>query len=73
MSQVVHPHSCGDGYRRYLGDLHCPLANNVAAQHPAGRAVDNQLAETYLAPVNDCACCRVEAHDRDHDFVCFPG
>ena len=31
MSQVVHPHSAGDGYRGHLGDLHCPVANNVAA------------------------------------------
>src|ERR1700730_18579990 len=54
-----------DGYRRHLGDLHCPLANNMAAQYPAGRAVDDQLAKTYFAPVNDCACSRVEAYNRD--------
>src|SRR5467141_696597 len=45
--QVVHPHVRSDGYRRHLGDLHCPLANNMAAQYPAGRAVDDQLAKTY--------------------------
>ena len=31
MSQIVHSHPGGDGYRRQLGDLNCPLANNVAA------------------------------------------
>ena len=60
MSQVIHPHLGGDGYRRYLGDLHCPLANNVAAQYPAGRAVDDQFAKAHRAPVNDCARGRVE-------------
>jgi hypothetical protein len=30
MSQVIHSHSRGDGYRRELGDLHCSLADNVA-------------------------------------------
>src|SRR6266516_1280028 len=73
VSQVVHPHFRGDGYRRHLGDLHCALANNVAAQHPAGRAVDDQFAETRLAAVNDCARSRVEAYNRDQDFVCFTG
>ena len=71
--QVVHPHFRSDGYRRHLGDLHCPLANNVAAQHHAGRAVDDQLAKTHLAPVNDCARSRVETYNCGHDIVCFTG
>ena len=73
MSHVVHPHPGGDGYRRHLGDLHCPLANNVAAQYSAGRAVDDQFAKTHFAPVNDCARGRVEVYNRGHDIVCFLG
>ena len=48
--QVVHPHFRSNGYRRHLDDLNCPFANNVAAQHPAGRAIDDQIAEAHLAP-----------------------
>ncbi len=73
MSQVIHPHPGGDGYRRDLGDLDCPLANNVAAQYPAGRAVDDQFAKAHRAPVDDRARGRVEAYNRGHDIVCFTG
>ena len=41
--QVVHAHPCGHGDRNYLDDLDRPLANNVAAQDRAGRAVRDQL------------------------------
>ena len=45
LSQVVHPHPGGDGDRRHLDDLDRPLADDVAAQDLARRAVDDQLAE----------------------------
>ena len=61
MSQLVYPHPRGDDYRRQLGDLHCPLANNVAAQYATARTVNYQFAKTHRAPINDCARGRVEA------------
>jgi hypothetical protein len=46
-SQVVHPHPGDHSYRRHLGDLHCPLANNVAAQYPAGCATARFVYAVY--------------------------
>ena len=73
MSQLVHPHPRGDGYRRHLGDLYGSLANNMAAQYFSGLAVHDQFAETDLAPVDDCARGRVEAEQSRSRHRAFHG
>src|SRR5262245_2079875 len=60
MNQVVHPHPRVNGYSSHLRNLHCPLADNVAAQYFGGLPVGNELAKTGLAPVDNRARGRVE-------------
>src|SRR5262245_18928345 len=71
LSQIIHPHSGGNGYRRHLGDIYRSLTNNVAAQNFVGRAVDDQLAETGRPPVDYLPRGRIEAHYRYHHIVCL--
>src|SRR4249919_2240636 len=73
LRQVIDPHACGYDYPRHLRDLHCPLADYVAAQYPVGLAINDQLAETDFVPINDRTCSRVEAYNRRLDIVCFTG
>ena len=72
MSRAVHSHPGGDGYRRRLGDLNCPLANNVAAQYPVGYAVDDQFPKAHRAPVYDCALVESKRTPRS-DIMRFTG
>src|SRR5947209_8185759 len=69
--QFVYPHPSGHGYRRHLGNLDRPLANNVAAQDLVRRAVGDQFAKAEGASVDDRARRRVEVSNRGDDIVCF--
>ena len=62
-----------NGYRRHLDDIHCPLANNMAAQYFGAFAIGDQFAKTDLAPVDNRARSRLELYNRCHDVVCFAG
>ena len=50
MSQVVHPHSRGDGDRRHLGDLHGPFAHNVATEYLVVMRSTISLQKPILRP-----------------------
>src|SRR5512132_2776273 len=54
-SQLIDTHTRRHGYGSHLGNLDRPLANNVAAQHLRGLAVDDELAEASLPPIDDRA------------------
>ena len=61
MGEVIDSHACGDDYPRQLGDLYCPLADYVAAQHPGSVAVNYQFAKADFVAIDDRTCSRVEA------------
>src|SRR5262249_31445388 len=75
LRQVIDRHACSDHDASHLRDLHCPLADDVAAQYPVGPAVNDQLTETDFVPIDDRTCGGVEAQNSCLDvvsFACFP-
>src|SRR6516162_2960394 len=71
LRQVIDPHACGDDDPCHLGDLHRPLADNMAAQYLVSFAVNDQLAKTDAVPIDDSTGSRVEAYDGCLDIVCL--
>src|SRR4030095_11612354 len=71
LSQVIHTHPGGNGYRRHLCDLYRTIADNVAAQDFIGRAVGDEFAETGRPPVDYRASGRIEAYNNSNCIMGF--